>query len=81
MTIRLALFARIAEICGTSQRSMDVDDNVNVDAVWVHLEDEFPALRALRTSTRAACNGTLVSFEHRLAAGDELAFLPPVGGG
>ena len=81
MIIHVALFARIAEICSASQRAIEIDPAANVESVWANLENEFPALRAMRTSTRAACNGTLVSFDHRLAAGDELAFLPPVGGG
>ncbi len=81
MNVHVALFAGIAEICGASQRTMTLDDSATVDAVWGKLEDDFPALRVLRSSTRAACNGTLVSFDHRLAADDELAFLPPVGGG
>ncbi len=79
--IHLAFFARIAEICGTSERTIALDPAANIAMVWDTLEQEFPALQAMRPSTRAAVNGSLVSFEHRLAADDEVAFLPPVGGG
>jgi molybdopterin synthase catalytic subunit len=42
---------------------------------------ERPALVWLRRVARAAVNRTYVSWDHPLADGDEVAFIPPVSGG
>ncbi|HGN9370165.1 TPA: molybdopterin synthase sulfur carrier subunit [Citrobacter pasteurii] len=68
---------------------------VNTDALEVTAE--FPTVEALRQylagkgdrwalaledgKLLAAVNQTLVSFDHPLRAGDEVAFFPPVTGG
>ncbi len=80
--IKVLFFAQVREL-------------VNTDAIEVAAE--FATVEALRRSLAAksdrwalaledgkllaAVNQTLVSFDHRLKVGDEVAFFPPVTGG
>lgn len=73
-------FARLSELLG-SERGVSLDDGATVGDLWRCLAQSVPAIEPLRASTRAARNGRIVSADEPLAAGDELALLPPVGGG
>ncbi len=81
MTIRIAAFARIREIVGHAESQRAVPGAPTAGDVWRSLAAEFPALEELRASTRMLRNGTLVDAAAALADGDELALLPPFGGG
>lgn len=81
MTIRVLVFARLREILGVSERSLDLPEGARVGEAWTELERAHRALAGERSSTRAARNGRIVSFDEKLCNGDELALLPPVGGG
>lgn len=81
MTIRVLAFARLREILGVSERSLDLPEGARVDDAWTALERTHRALAGERGSTRAARNGRVVGFDEKLCNGDELALLPPVGGG
>lgn len=74
-------FARLREILGVPEAALELPADACVADAWASLAREHPALELERTSTRAARNGSIVPFEAPLAEGDELAFLPPVGGG
>ncbi len=81
MTVTVVTFARLRELLGFSQRSFDLPDGARVDDAWNVLASGAPAIAALRASTRIACNGGLTEGARTLRDGDELALLPPVGGG
>ncbi len=81
MRISVLAFARLREVIGASERSLDLPQNARIEDAWDALLRNYPALGEERSSTRAARNGQLVSFDETLGEGDELAFLPPVGGG
>ncbi len=81
MRIRVLAFARLRELVDLPERSLDLPAGARVEDAWSALVRAFPALDAERACTRAACNGRLVAFDAPLADGDELALLPPVGGG
>jgi MoaE-MoaD fusion protein len=81
MHIRVLLFAGLREAIGAPELSLTLPQDACVDDAWKTLVRDHPALDEVRRSTRAARNGRLVSFEERLLDGDELALLPPVGGG
>jgi molybdopterin converting factor subunit 1 len=81
MQIRVLAFARLRELLGTAERALELRTDARVEDAWALLARDHPALHNERSSTRAALNGELVAFDSQLKAGDELAFLPPVGGG
>jgi molybdopterin converting factor small subunit len=58
-----------------------VPEGATVRAVWQALADEHPALAPYASSLRAARNLEYVPMATPVAAGDEIAFLPPVSGG
>ncbi len=81
MTLRVLTFAGIREIVGTPERQIDVADGANAGDAWDALAREFPKLRESERSIRLARNGRLVERDAPLREGDELAVMPPFGGG
>ncbi len=81
MTVRVRPFARIREIVGAARIERDLASGGTVGDLWHALATEFPALAELRRSTRLARGGTFVVTSTPLRDGDEIALLPPFGGG
>ncbi len=74
----LVFLGRLADLAGAAAREVAGGP---LDAVLAGLEPEL-ALALLDERVRIALNGELVGERSiTLAAGDELAFLPPVSGG
>ena len=78
--VRVVAFARIAELAGR-ENDLELNDEARVRDAWNALVARSPELGALASSTRAAIGGRIVGFDELLRDGDELSFLPPVGGG
>ena len=81
MNVRVLAFARVRELLPASVLEIAVRDDACVADVWNALEAKFPGLRELAATTRIARNGRLAAGDEPLADDDELALLPPVGGG
>ncbi|HEV3195890.1 MAG TPA: MoaD/ThiS family protein [Candidatus Cybelea sp.] len=81
MRIRVLAFARLRELLGAPEITLELPEGARVVDAWSALAQGCSELDEQRASTRAARNGNLVAFEEPLADGDELAILPPVGGG
>ena len=79
--IRVIAFARVRELVGFSEREFGLAETPTVGALRARLEGDAPELARLRSSTRVARNGLLVDDSATLSEGDEVALLPPVGGG
>ncbi len=81
MRVRVLAFARLREVLGFGARDIELDDHATIAGLWDALADGAPPLAAFRASTRFAHNGELADPATRLTEGDEVALLPPVGGG
>jgi molybdopterin synthase catalytic subunit len=81
MAIRVLAFARLRELLGFGERKVEIAAAATVDDVWSSLTAASPEARRMRASTRFARNGIVVDGAARVADGDEIALLPPVGGG
>lgn len=81
MRVTVVAFARLRELIGAGTQAMEIETGSCVRDLWATLSRLYPELEALTDSTRAARNGRLVTFDAPLAHGDEIALLPPVGGG
>jgi molybdopterin converting factor small subunit len=81
MHVRVLAFARLRELLGFGSRELDLDAGSSLDDLWQRLARDSAGLQDMRASTRFARNGALVSAGTALCEGDEIALLPPVGGG
>jgi molybdopterin converting factor small subunit len=81
MQIRVLAFAHLRELLGRAELALELPANAKAGDAWALLAQRLPALAATGASTRLARNGALVSAHEPLRDGDELALLPPVGGG
>ena len=80
--INVLFFAQIRELVGTASVTM-TQDYATVDALRTALASKGDrwALALESGKVLSAVNQTLVSPQHPLQAGDEVAFFPPVTGG
>ncbi|MGR4064085.1 MAG: MoaD/ThiS family protein [Vulcanimicrobiaceae bacterium] len=82
MKIRLIAFARARELLGSAERGVTLPaGSTRIEDLWHALVATAPRIEEVRPSLRVARNGRLASFDDELADGDEVALLPPVGGG
>jgi molybdopterin synthase sulfur carrier subunit len=81
MTVRVLAFARLREVLGFGERAVELEPGATVEQLWRHLADASADATGLRDVTRFARNGTLTDGAAVLADGDEIALMPPVGGG
>ena len=81
MRIRVLAFARLRELIGIGSQTLDIAEGSTAADLWSLLAQRYAGLQALAESTRVARNGHVVTFDELLEDGDEVALLPPVGGG
>jgi molybdopterin converting factor small subunit len=79
--VRVLAFARLRELLGGAAHDLNLAQGAVVSDVWDILVHRCAGLAELAESTRFARNGRLVMNREPLHDGDELALLPPVGGG
>src|SRR6266849_4891088 len=81
VAVRARLFARLREQAGTDAENVEVRAGSTVADVYDALRKAHPALEANRESVRVAVNQEFSEWDVIVAAGDEVAFIPPVSGG
>ncbi|HEY0713815.1 MAG TPA: molybdopterin converting factor subunit 1 [Polyangia bacterium] len=81
MTIEVLFFAVLRERTGRSQQTLELSGTTTVSALFDRLVAEHPAIAPLRGRIQIAVNRQVVRPDHVLAAGDEVALIPPVSGG
>jgi molybdopterin synthase catalytic subunit len=81
MRVRVLAFARVRELLEGGVHEMELPAGGTAADVWLALESRAAGLADLAASTRVARNGRIVALTEPLCDGDELALLPPVGGG
>lgn len=81
MHVCVLAFARARELLGEGIFRLDVPDGATVQDVWNAAVKRAPALEGLAGSIRVARNGRVVPLTEALHHDDEVALLPPVGGG
>ena len=79
--MRVLCFARVRELLGRSEFTLRIVRGATLHDLWDDLIALHAAIAPLRSSTRLSRNGRLASLEEVLEPHDEVALLPPVGGG
>ncbi len=81
MTIRLLFFAQARERAGRAHDTLELPDGSHVADALAAIQRRHPGLAELMPHLAVAMNQKLVAPDAALAAGAELALLPPVSGG
>ena len=81
MHVRVLFFGRLKDIVGVSEEQAELSDGARVEDLFARYGNSFPELARFRASVVASVNQEFAEWRAPLAAGDEVAFLPPVSGG
>ena len=80
-TVRVRFFASYAELAGCDTAAVEVVLPATVADVVRRVREQLPGTLALPARPLAAVNLRHVKLEAPVAAGDEVALLPPLAGG
>lgn len=80
-TFEVLLFGPAREAAGGDRVSVEVDGPATAGGVVAALERAHPALAPLLPRARVAVNRRYVEAGTPVESGDEIAIIPPVGGG
>jgi MoaD family protein len=81
MEVKVKFFAAPREALGKSELEVMLPEGATVTDLIEHLKATYPILRAYTRFLSVAVNKAYVGWETELHDGDEVACLPPVGGG
>jgi len=81
MNIRIRYFASFREIIGQNEEIVTLPEGASVADVRALLLTRFPRLQPIMQRSVYAVNQKHEPLEATLHEGDEVVFIPPVGGG
>lgn len=81
MQIRIRYFASFREVTGKNEETLEVPERANVAEARSLLLSRYPRLQPIMERSLCAVNRGYVAPETQLQEGDELVFIPPMGGG
>jgi molybdopterin converting factor subunit 1 len=79
--VRVKFFAAPREAVGMGEIERELPLGTTVGQLIARLIEEYPILRAYTRFISVAVNRAYVGMQTELRDGDEVACLPPVGGG
>jgi molybdopterin synthase catalytic subunit len=81
MILKVRYFASLADTAGCEEESLEIDPAADLEQLWLLLVKRHPALGELSYRPMVACDLEYSSWKERLQGVEEVALLPPVGGG
>ena len=81
MKIRDKCFAAAREIVGTGELVVELQEGSTLTQLLDQIRRQFPRLEGLAGSLLFSVNREYAPFDKKLAAGDEVALIPPISGG
>ena len=81
MRVRVLFFGQLKEIVGRAEDAAELAEGARVEDLFARYGQQYPELARFRSSVVASVNQAFADWGSPLAAGDEVAFLPPVSGG
>lgn len=80
IAVRIRYFARLRELAGVENESVQVAPGSTLADVYASLRGRHANLPDA-AGVRGAVNAEFAAWDVRVADGDEVAFIPPVSGG
>jgi len=81
MKIVLRLFSVFRDVMGFREKTIDIPPGTTLEALLRELMAQYPRLKPHEASVLLAVNRDFASIKTRLEEGDEVALMPPIGGG
>ena len=81
MNIRLRYFAGAREATGLDSETIEIHPGTTLEALRTQLVERHPAVAPLVPDLRFAVGSAFAEGGQVLQDGDEVALIPPVGGG
>jgi len=81
MTIRVLMFAALAQRAGVRDVALALPTGATVGDALTQLRERFAGLSGFAGKITPAVNQEYVAMNHSLREGDELALVTPVSGG
>ncbi len=81
MKIRMRYFASLREIVGLNEELLTLPEGASISDARLMLLSRYPRLQPIMERSACSVNHGYVSSETALQEGDEIVFIPPVGGG
>ena len=78
---RVLFFGRLRELIGLAEEAPELPEGATLAQVFDKYAERYPKLAGFRGSLVVSRNQEFAAWDTRVAAGDEIAFLPPVSGG
>jgi len=75
------LFAELREAAGRAELELELPEGATAEGLLAALEKERPRLSRLLPLAKVAVNRKIVDKGTEIRPGDEVALIPPVGGG
>ena len=79
--VKVRFFAAPREAIGTGEMELEMPAGSTVEELITLLTEQYPTLRPFTRFVNVAVNRAYVGMQTELCDGDEVACLPPVGGG
>ncbi|MBI3313021.1 MAG: MoaD/ThiS family protein [Candidatus Omnitrophica bacterium] len=79
--IKIKVFAILKDILGQDEFFFQIARRMSCQDVFTLLKNEYGSELSILEGCAVAINGHYAHRDSRIAAGDELAILPPVSGG
>jgi len=81
MRVKVLFFGRLRELTGLAEDAEELPEGATLAQVFARYAERYPKLAGFRNSMVVSRNQEFAAWDTRVAAGDEIAFLPPVSGG
>lgn len=80
-SVRLLSFAGARDVVGAAEVDVPLEAPCSAAELLDRVIGLYPGLAPYRRALRLAVNGSYVAWTDPIAAGDEVALIPPVAGG
>ncbi|HAF70488.1 MAG: Molybdopterin converting factor, subunit 1 [Acetothermia bacterium 64_32] len=81
MKVKVLLFADLREVAGQGELALELPEGSTVGGMLRAIEGIYPALAGRLPQVKVAVGRRLAGPEAVIRPGEEVALLPPVGGG